>query len=128
MKRRSTLASGFHHFVKEGGYPLPVNSVFLNTSNESAYPGAKKSIKIDWKCRLFLKRKDGFERKPIIRVQTTPRCVTGRFVQIHALIRYHISDRIETKSYCCGGQNHIFSDRKIPVSYTHLTLPTILLV
>ena len=112
MKRRSTLARGFHHFVKEGGYPLPVNSVILNTSNESAYPGAKKSIKNDWKSVTFLERKSGLNGTPIIRVQTTPRCVTGRFVQIHALIGYPISDRIETKSYCCGGQNHIFQIEK----------------
>ena len=62
MKRRSTLERGFHHFVKEGGYPLPVNSVILNTSNESAYPGAKKSIKNDRKCGRVCFKKAGHER------------------------------------------------------------------
>ena len=43
-------SKGISSFFKRGGYPLPVNSVILNTSIESAYPGAKKSIKNDWKC------------------------------------------------------------------------------
>ena len=62
MKRRSTLARGFHHFVKEGGYPLPVNSVILNTSNQSAFPGAKKSIKNDRKSGREFETKALHER------------------------------------------------------------------
>ena len=108
MKPRCSLARGFHIFLKEGGYPLPVNSVILNTSIESAYPGAKKSIKNDWKCGPFFERKSGLNGMPIIRVQTTPRCVTRRFAKIHPMIRYHISDRVETKSYCYGGPNLFF--------------------
>ncbi len=112
MKRRSTLARGFHHFVKEGGgYPLPVNSVILNTSNESAYPGAKKSIKNDWKSVTFFERKSGLNGTPIIRVQTTPRCVTGRFVKIHpftfliGLKQNRIA--METITIFCGLKNDL---------------------
>ena len=62
MKPRCSLARGFHLFLKEGGYPLPVNSVILNTSNESAYPGAKKSIKNDRKCGRVCFKKARHER------------------------------------------------------------------
>ena len=62
MKPRCSLARGFHLFKKEGGYPLPVNSVILNTSIESAYLGAKKSVKIDWKSGRVLAKKALHER------------------------------------------------------------------
>ena len=38
-----------------------------------------------------------FERTVIIRVQTTPRCVTGRFVKTHPVIGYHISGQFQNK-------------------------------
>ena len=55
-------SKGISSFFKRGGYPLPVNSVILNTSIESAYPGAKKSIKNDWKCGRFCIKKAWHER------------------------------------------------------------------
>ena len=66
---------GFRVFLKEGGYPLPVNSEVLDTSDFDADTTRETLAKNDPKCRRVLDQKRWFEWTAIISLFV---CVTWR--------------------------------------------------